>query len=279
MNNPEKEDANPPGGGSRRLPDNADPAVDYTLASDRPGTLRGSACLLIQTHQAQRVVYGRRHSPGQPGIVGLVRFGLMVRRVWQAAAADDPWADWCLLRLHEALEGARDTLGVMRHQVDELLAGAGGVEIDIAESAQPVRVPLQFTSPYAYMGAYLVHDLDEIIRAALTARHVGLMTRDSMERQIREGVRVVRRTFLMPREWVYCAVTRNDVRQNNARARKAAGVMGELPQDVLDMTRRAPHAPIIRAGSTAGAAGSGGIQEAGAAEKSGIGNGDCEVET
>ncbi|HSH43770.1 MAG TPA: TIGR03761 family integrating conjugative element protein, partial [Arenicellales bacterium] len=155
---------------SRRLPDNADPAADYATAAERPGTLRGEASLLIQTRQAQRLVYGRRHSQEQAGIIGLVRFGMLMKRIWTAAMQDDPYADWFLLQVHEALEAGRALTQELKVHVDALLAGVDGVEITVAHSLKPVRVPLQFANPYGYMGAYVIADFDELVCSVLTAR-------------------------------------------------------------------------------------------------------------
>jgi len=232
--------------GPRQLPDNADPAVDYATAAERPGTLRGEASLLIQTRQAQRLVYGRRQSQEQAGIIGLVRFGMLMKRIWNAAALDDPYADWFLIQVHEALEAGRTTLWAPRDQVNALLAGVDGVEITIAHSLKPVRVPLRFANPYGYMGAYLVADYDELVCAVLTARHVGLLPRDTAEQILHRGGRAIRRALLIPTQWKHCAVAREDVRQGNQRAETAREAMGELPQDVCDGTRRAGHAPALR---------------------------------
>ncbi len=237
----------------RELPDNADPAVDYKTAADRPGTLRGDACLVIQTRQAQRLVYGRRQSREHPGIIGLVRFGMLMKRIWVSAMLDDPYADWFLLQIHEALETGRSEIQKMRTEMDELLRSTRGVEIAIAHSLKPARVPLQFANPYGYMGAYLVGDYDELVCAVLTARHVGLLGRDPAEQMLHRGGRLIRRAFLLPTQWKHCAVDRNDVRQDNQRAQAARTAMGELPQEVLDGTRRAHHAPEIRNQSTAAA--------------------------
>jgi len=187
--------------GPRQLPDNADPAVDYATAAERPGTLRGEASLHIQTRQAQRLVYGRRQSRDQAGIIGLVRFGMLMKRIWNAAALDDPYADWFLIRVHEALDAGRTTLRAPRDQVDALLAGVDGVEITVAHSLKPVRVPLRFANPYGYMGAYLIADYDELVCAVLTARHVGLLPRDTAEQMLHRGGRAIRRALLIPTQW------------------------------------------------------------------------------
>lgn len=230
----------------RTLPDNADPAVDYTTVAERPGTLRGDACLVVQTRQAQRLVYGRRDSPDHPGIIGLVRFGMLTKRLWVSAMLDDPYADWYLLQVDETLEAGREELKRTQAEVAQLLASTQGVEIAVAHSLKPVRVPLRFANPYGYMGAYLVGDYDELVRGVLTARHVGLLDRDTAERMLSRGGRLLRRAFLLPVLWKHCALDRDDVRQQNTRAQAAAAAMGDLPQEVLDGTRRARHAPQIR---------------------------------
>lgn len=231
---------------ARELPDNADPAVDYKTVADRPGTLRGDACLVIQTRQAQRLVYGRKQSGEQPGIIGLVRFGMLMKRIWVSAMLDDPYADWYLLQIDETLEAGRVEIRQSKTQIDALLSSARGVEIGVAHSLKPARVPLQFANPYGYMGAYLVGDYDELVCAVLTARHVGLLGRDSAEQMLHRGGRLIRRAFLLPTEWKHCAVDRTDLQQNNQRAQTARAAMGELPQEVLEGTRRAHHAPEIR---------------------------------
>lgn len=231
---------------SRALPDNADPAVDYKTVAERPGTLRGDACLVIQTRQAQRLVYGRKQVGQQPGIIGLVRFGMLMKRIWVSAMLDDPYADWYLLQIDETLETGRVEIRQSRNQIDELLGSARGVEITVAHSLKPARVPLQFANPYGYMGAYLVGDYDELVCAVLTARHVGLLSRDHAEQVLQRGGRLIRRAFLLPTQWKHCAVDRTDLEQNNQRAQAARSAMGELPQDVLDGKHRARHAPKIR---------------------------------
>lgn len=247
----------------RNLPDRADPAVDYRTVVDRPGTLRGDACLVIQTRQAQRLVYGRRQSGEQPGIIGLVRFGMVMKRLWIAAMLDDPYADWFLLQVHEGLETGHGEIRIMKTEMDTLLRSTRGVEIMIAHSLKPARVPLQFANPYGYMGAYLVGDFDELVCTVLTARHVGLVGRDSAEQILYRGGRLIRRAFLLPTRWKHCAVDREDVRQDNQRAQAARDAMGDLPQAILDGTRRAPHAPEIRDRSATTAPARGGFLSTG----------------
>jgi len=233
----------PPG---RALPNDADPAVDYTTTAVTPGTLRGDARLAIQTKQAQRLVHGRRHSNDTPGIIGLVQFGNLMRRIWTAAAADDPYADWALLRVHEALDAGRTIIAALNAKVETLLHAHTGVSIQIAHSLQPIDVPLQFANPYGYMGAYLIADFDTLVRGVLTARHVGLLARMDAERMLNTAASAVRSAFARATAWKYCAVTRSDMQQSTQRAARAQQMMGDLPHAILEGTHRAAHAPEIR---------------------------------
>jgi len=209
----------PPG---RTLPNDADPAADHAPASISPGTLRGDARLAIQTKQAQRLVHGRRHSNDTPGIIGLVQFGNLMRRIWTAAAADDPYADWALLRVHEALDAGRTIIAALNAKVETLLQARTGVSIQIAHSLQPIDVPLQFANPYGYMGAYLIADFDTLVRGVLTARHVGLLARVDAERMLNTAAGAVRSAFARATAWKYCAVTRSDMQQTTQRAARAS---------------------------------------------------------
>ena len=152
---------------------------------DRPGALRSQAIMEIQTRQAQRLVYGRRPEGDKPTIVGLLRFATMLRPIWTGAAADDPYADWWLVQVERELLQGREHLEALREHVDRLLKSAPAVDVKLAQSLEPVRVDLNFSSPYAFMGAYLLADYDALVRAILTGRHVGLLDRSTAEKLLR----------------------------------------------------------------------------------------------
>ena len=216
----------------------------------QPGALRSQTSMEIQTRQAQRLVYGRRADGGKPAIFGLLRFGTMLRPIWEGAATDDPWADWCLVQIERDLLEAREALEALMAQIQKRLNSLPALDVAVAQSVEPVKVDLTFTSPYAFMGAYLLADYDALVRAVLTGRHVGLFDRDTAERTLREGGRIVRRAFNTAQGYKYLGVCREDVRQATQKAARASEMLGSLPQEVIDGTLRAAHAPDIRPVST-----------------------------
>ena len=80
--------------------------VERSRPQDRPGALHGQVWLTIQTNQAQQLIHGRAGTPDKPTIIGLVGFANRLRVIWQAARNDDPYADWWLIKVHEAIEVA-----------------------------------------------------------------------------------------------------------------------------------------------------------------------------
>jgi len=212
----------------------------------QPGALRSQTSMEIQTRQAQRLVYGRRADGGKPAIFGLLRFGTMLRPIWEGAATDDPWADWCLVQIERDLLEAREALEALMAQTQKQLNSLPAMDVAVAQSVEPVKVDLTFTSPYAFMGAYLLADYDVLVRSVLTGRHVGLFDRDTAERTLREGGRIVRRAFNTAQGYKYLGVCREDVRQATQKAARASEMLGSLPQEVIDGTLRAAHAPDIR---------------------------------
>ena len=148
-----------------------------------------------------------------------------------------------MLQVHQALEQAREGLAQAQSALDQRLQGMGAIVVSPSASLRPVRVPLQFSNPYAYRGAQLVADYDGLVCTALSAQHVGLITRDEAERALQLGGRMVRRAFQSPLGYRLTGVTRADLEQGTAKAQQAREALGEVPEEVLSGTLRAPHAP------------------------------------
>lgn len=216
-----------------------------------PGVMRSESWMTLHTRQAQRLVQGRRADTGHPGIVGLTLYAALLRAIWNGARADDPYADWWLVKIHDALELSWNELEEMHRSILRIMTGMQGVEVSVAQSVHPIRLPLTFGNPYGFRGAYLLGRYDELVRMLLTARHVAMIDRDASEKLLDEGGRHVRRALATAPGYKFYAITRDDVRLMTARAIEAQNYMGPLPPAVLDKTLRAPYAPDIRKSSVA----------------------------
>src|SRR5699024_651104 len=173
-----------------------------------PGRLRNWVEMTIQTRQAQRLVQGRRGDEGKPPIIGLYRYGAMTRMIWSGAAKDDPYADWWLLQLEQTLTDAKDEIAHMRQLIEHDIARIAAMKVGLAQSLEPTRIEPTCSTPYGYMGVWVLADMDELVLAALTARHVGLHTRDASERMLHDAGRAVRRAFAAAQGYRFVAVAR-----------------------------------------------------------------------
>ena len=210
----------------------------------QPGALRGVVTLTLETRQAQRMVKGRPGAGDKPAIIGLFGFANLLRAIWHGARADDPYADWWLVKVHEALEGADKALKGALDTVQRTLAATQAIDVTPGASVRPVRTPLRFSNPYAYRGAHLVAAYDQLVRAVLTAQHIGVMPRDDAERVLAFTGRQLRRAFLSPMGYRLTGISRADVFQGTFKHAQARSSMDEVPADILNGERRAPHAPV-----------------------------------
>ncbi|MDI9730641.1 AcaB family transcriptional regulator, partial [Stutzerimonas stutzeri] len=65
------------------------------------------------------------------------------------------------------------------------------------------------------------------------------------ERWLNDGAHALRSLFSLAQQYRYSGTTRDDFAAKNAAARAALEKFGELPQDVLEGTRRSRFAPPI----------------------------------
>ncbi len=222
----------------------APPADTRAKASKQPGVLRSQVWLTVQTRQAHQLIYGREGSPARAPIIGLVGFAERLRIIWQAARDDDPWADWWLIKVCDALDATGDCIRNWKQDLDHLLAQpAGGMEVSLAESLRPCRVLLQFASPYAYQGARLLAEYDALVCRILTASHTGLLDSRHRDEVLDSCARRLRATFMIAQRYKLTGADREALRCGHSESRAACQAMGEVPQEVVSGERCAPMVP------------------------------------
>ena len=208
-----------------------------------PGALRGQVWLTVQTRQAQRLIRGRNATAEKPAIIGLVGFADRLRVIWQAARNDDAYADWWLVKVHDALERIRERIRVEQATLDAQFEQPSALEVTVAESIKPYRIALQFANPYAYRGAQLIAEYDTFVRTLLTAQHVGLLGNPAMQSLLNANARKIRGTFALVQGYHFLGIDRAALKQGNANASRAQKTMGKVPEDILNGTHQAPLVP------------------------------------
>lgn len=210
------------------------------------GALRSAMQLTLHTHHASRIWHGRAQSEERAGIIGLNGFVSIMNKMKRGAEQDDPYSDFWMLRIEEKLEDTKERLQVLRQQIDRVLANVPPA-LSLGENlnVQPVRIPLFVGSQHGFLAVYLLVAFDDIARRLLLAHHAALIDRHTLERWLDEGAHLLRSTFSLAQKYRYSGAQRDDFAANNAVARGAREKYGELPQDVLEGTRRPRFAPLI----------------------------------
>jgi integrating conjugative element protein (TIGR03761 family) len=213
---------------------------------EQPGGLRSETRMTIQTRQAQKIVVGRRSGKGVQQIIGLLNFGRRMKLLWLSAQADDPYADWYLLRIEDAINEAKVVIREKKQWLDNVLNSMEGFDVGIAHSLEPIQVSIVFQNPYGYMGAYLVADYDALCCSVFTASHIGLIDRKTANNIMGAAGKSLRRTFDLVAQWKFTGVTREDIQVKNPSGIRAIETYGECPEPVLAKTKRATISPEIR---------------------------------
>lgn len=211
-----------------------------------PGVLRGEVWLTVQSHHAQRLILGRAASVDKPAIIGLVGFADRLRVIWNAARADDPYADWWLIKIDEALERARLRIKTEQASLDNCIEQCSTLQIKVVTTSKPYRLALNFANPYAYWGAQLIAEFDTTARTILTAKHVGLMNGALAESALQGCAAAIRSLFAVPHGYRVLRIDREAIKAGSKAAKAAADLMGELPSAVLLGERAAALTPRKR---------------------------------
>lgn len=210
------------------------------------GALRSAMQLTLHTHHAARIWHGRTAEEGRPGIIGLNGFVSIMNKMKRGAEQDDPYSDEWMLRIEEKLAQTKATLQSLREQVDQALADVPpALTLGDNLNIQPVRLPLFINAQLGFMAVYLLADFDDLARRLILAHHTAMIDRRTLERWLNDGAHALRSLFSLAQQYRYSGTQRDDFAANNAAARAAREKFGELPQDVLEGTRRSRFAPPI----------------------------------
>ncbi|MFK8047005.1 MAG: PFL_4669 family integrating conjugative element protein [Halioglobus sp.] len=197
------------------------------------GPLSGEACLEVHSHQAQRLIWGRRRTAQKPPISGLIAFASALTTIWQAVESGDPYALWWLIKVEAGIEGCRVYLNKQLEQASFLFPDPEILSVDTAESEQPYRIRLAFSNPYPYRAAHVLGEYDMLVRICHSLIFVGAALPVELHAVVAHAGRQVRRLLAIPQSFKVCQVNRDDIRQHNQRAERAVQLMGLLPAEIL----------------------------------------------
>jgi integrating conjugative element protein (TIGR03761 family) len=164
--------------------------------------------------------------------MGLLQFAKSVQLIWQAAKGDDPYAEWYLMQIYEQITLLKEEVKKAEALCQEKFAQLRGLEVQVMDNLKPIKLPLRFATPFGYMAAYLIADLDYFFRQANILKRLGILLEG---KQIPVYfVQKMHMLFAHARLWQYTGITRKDIKENNQLAQKAKELMGALPEPILN---------------------------------------------
>lgn len=154
----------------------------------------------LHTKEAFRLFMGRAKDPqGQYAqIVGGKRVAAALKCLWLLSGADNPYADWALLRHEELMLDITRRLDKEVNRLQQKLDAQRmrGLQYSILRSAEPKVLLLGFKSPYGYAISDLVVHFDYYIRTVKTLVRKDQLTDDQGRQSIRELTRAIRAAFI-----------------------------------------------------------------------------------
>ncbi|MCL6482668.1 hypothetical protein AKG95_28920 (plasmid) [Janthinobacterium lividum] len=154
----------------------------------------------LHTKEAFRLFMGRAKDPNglYAQIVGGKRVAAALKCLWLLSGADNPYADWALLRHEELMQDITRRLEREVNRLHQKLEAqrVRGLQYSILRSAEPKVLLLGFKSPYGYAISDLVVHFDYYIRTVKTLVRKDQLTDDQGRQSIRELTRVIRAAFI-----------------------------------------------------------------------------------
>ncbi len=231
-------------GGEDELPSTQPKSVK---TQNGPGNVRTKGKFTVHTQIAHRLFFGRKRAKGIEPIIGLVQFSSKINLIYVAASNGDPYADYRLIQIEDALSNALEIVKKNDSDLSELLGNDINIEILPSESVEPESLEIEFKTPYGYLGVRLLSSFDQLVLKALAARHAALIFNDDWKQFVNLSARKIRHALSLADAYRFSGASRDDFAANNQRATEAIEKFGELPPEVIDGTKRAKSAPKIRA--------------------------------
>lgn len=199
----------------------------------QPGhlTLRGT--LTLKTY------FAHKH------FLKLLSFASKVKLIYQAAKQDDPYADFYLLKIEEALCDAKVSLEKSLAMHQAIIASASGLQMGLVNTEKLTKLPVYFGTPYAYLAVRALLILDEIVCCVLSQKRLGFPLKQPIKTILWEMSQPWREALLKANDWQFTGVTRQDLIQHTPLAKQAIQLFGTLDARIIDQTQRSRLAPKI----------------------------------
>lgn len=131
--------------------------------------------MVLHTAHAMRLFLGVQNAPGESGSpsAGGKRVASALRALWSLSSNDNPYADWALIDITDRVAAARKFIDHEANRIQAKLEALKqkGLSYSVLQSREPAEVRLGFSSPYGFMIALLLVEVDFYCRIVKSAQH------------------------------------------------------------------------------------------------------------
>lgn len=177
--------------------------------------------------------------PFERGRIGLVQFGKVCQRLFNAYKEDDPYAHWALLKLYQQLSLQLEEFKKVQLQLRGLFNANRGIKPRLDVPMTDWIKPLSFNVFCAYQAAECLAQADQLFWLLDLIRRFAMIqsVTDWDAKRVREQLFSV---FSIGLKWKYTGVKRSDILAQNEVAKRAENKLrewieryGSLPSEIL----------------------------------------------
>ncbi len=209
----------------------------YVSADQRPGGGSTQIELELHTRNAFGFILGRDKTVTQSFIPGLFVYANAVRSIVTAAMQDDPWADWALIRIEEAMLKVDAIINAERDLIKQRVSDLKneGILLSPLTNKKPTKIVIDFHSPYALRGALLVAKFDTVIRELLPFRTTGIIDDAEWRFAVRKVGIAIQNLFMIAMRFKYRGVSRESYIKmpESALVLNVLAVAGKIPNNIV----------------------------------------------
>ncbi len=188
------------------------------------------ADVTLHTHLANRFF-----SAGwKRGHIGLIQFCAMIAKLYAACRADDPYADWYLMKTYKIVTNAIEKVSAINDQLNSYFTKINGIKLHYYENKDAQTHRLYLATQFCLLGAELLTETDQVLRQLITLQRTGIKQQKNEITQ-KMLIDILQEAFSIPKLWIKTDVTRNDIVENNEKAQTTKSLYeNELPKEILN---------------------------------------------
>jgi len=205
-------------------------------AQEDPGSIITEKKLTLHTKEALKIFYGRKPDPekGIHEIIGLSIYATMLRTIWGACLAGDPYARWWIQKLETRLNEAEEDLKHLSEEIDVITSRINNrIDLSESEATHPVTVPLNYGTPYMFKIVFCLIQVDELVAKMINLRHMAIISPGDFDLYKKNAVATIYRILDSTKGFKNLEVTDQDISEANDKAQEATQKMGQLPEEIL----------------------------------------------